>query len=68
MSWRKPSLRSSAALYAVVEVVHTLPVKGCHSAFEVGPGRVIARSVRWIDRNILVTPLDTRQSLEAVAD
>lgn len=49
-----------------VELVQGLRPAGVQRAFDVGPGRVIARSVRWIDRHLEMLAVDGVEGLEAL--
>lgn len=48
-----------------VELIGQVSRCGIRRALEVGPGKVISRAVRWIDRSIQVLPTDDHASLEA---
>jgi [acyl-carrier-protein] S-malonyltransferase len=49
-----------------VELMGHVTRCGIRQALEVGPGKVISRAVRWIDRSIRVLPTDDHASLDAV--
>ncbi|MGD9367027.1 MAG: ACP S-malonyltransferase [Desulfobacteraceae bacterium] len=48
-----------------VELIGHVSRCGIRQALEVGPGKVISRAVRWIDRSIQVLPTDDPASLDA---
>ncbi len=47
-----------------VELVQKLALNNFKLLIEVGPGAVISRTVRWIDRNIEIATTDTNERLE----
>ena len=49
-----------------VELIRSLRPAGVDQIYDVGPGRVIARSVRWIDRHLKVAAVDGVEGLENV--
>ena len=49
-----------------VELIQSLRPAGIDRAYEIGPGQLIARSVRWIDRHLAVTALDGAEALDAM--
>lgn len=51
-----------------VELVGRLRQSGVGKALEVGPGKVLSRAVRWIDRTLEVLPTDDAASLRSALD
>lgn len=51
-----------------VDLIHTLIRKNARLLIEVGPGSLISRSVRWIDRNLDVMTTATQDEVTAVVD
>ena len=51
-----------------VDLIRTLVRRNARLLIEVGPGALIFRTVRWIDRNLEVMVTATRDDLQAVID
>jgi [acyl-carrier-protein] S-malonyltransferase len=51
-----------------VELIGSLHQKGIRTVVEVGPGQILCRSVRWIERNLTTRPLSSAAALAAFVD
>ncbi|MCP4748475.1 MAG: ACP S-malonyltransferase [Desulfobacteraceae bacterium] len=49
-----------------VELIQSFSAAGIRYGFEIGPGQVITRSIRWIDRRLIITPIGDMESLNTL--